>query len=199
MHVSLSVIPIRWDIFGVAPPPIIIPSVKPLMRCAVALAGIALGTCETDVSSLMPAALLDGDNVIDSEARAVKVLTVSAIAALGEAHVLKFLGCERTTISFETSAAAMPTVAIEIRMGGLMSGFIGALLLADGIGIGLDVVTPFVGVGSQPSAIIFTTFFGVGGTIDTLVFKVFIGVSGTIGACNLNVASLTVGLETIFS
>ena len=55
----------RRDIFGVALPPIVIPAVKPLMRCAIMFASIAPGAGETDVSSLMPAILSDRDDVID--------------------------------------------------------------------------------------------------------------------------------------
>jgi len=70
-----------------------IPAIHPLIRRAIALAEIAAGAGETNIGGFVPAALFEGDDMIDGEAGTV-MLAVCAKAALSETHVGEFLGCE---------------------------------------------------------------------------------------------------------
>ena len=91
---SHSVIPIRRDIVGIMLCPIVIPAVKPLIGCAITFTVVAPWTGKTDISSLVSATLIDGNNMFDGEARAVKVLTVGTIPTLGRTQKPEMLRCD---------------------------------------------------------------------------------------------------------
>lgn len=161
---AYSVIPIGRDMFGFSLPPIPIPTTEPLIRGAVVFAEIAAGTGEANVGSLMPATLLERNDVVNGEA-GVMMLAVGAKATLGEAHMGEFLGGKRAAITLDASAAAVRGKAHDVGAGSI---------------IGTATFTKLIGIGSIIGAATFTDDFGVGNAIGTAVLTIGLRISGTV-------------------